>query len=319
MSNGIFPEGSIRAFDATRDIAAVAALLNRNAQAFGASSMTDDELRRYLDLSERDPARDRWIALATDGTCVGFAGIYMPPETPCVELTLAVATNGQCRSMRQPLLERALNRARELGAESALTYLPPADESTAGFLRDHGFQIVDGYRSFVWEASAPVRPPSLPQGFRLRPYSQVQRPADLIEADNRCYLGLWGHKAATETSTRQLLEALPSDGILLLYDDDNAIVGCIKATEIHSPRTASDDPTGYLDGPGIVPRLRGGRRHADLALAGLHWLSERGHQHVLMETWGESAEAVRHYEAIGFRHTAEELAFAVRWTDTGTP
>ena len=140
-----------------------------------------------------------------------------------------------------------------------------------------------------------------------------------MEADNRCYHGLWGHKAVTETSTRHVLEAFPPDGILLLYDDDNAIVGCIKATELQSPHAGSGGPTGYLDGPGIVPRLRGWRFHAQLALAGLHWLIERDHHHVLMETWGDHLQAIRHYEAVGFRQTAEEPAFAFRWTDTGTP
>ena len=319
MSDGSVPEGSIRAFDAARVLAAVAASLNRNARALGASSTTEDELRRFLSPTRRDLADDRWIALAAGCTCRGFAAVSRPTETPCVELTLTEATDDRGTSMLGPRLDFAMHRSRELGVDSALTYIPLSYACTAGFLRGHGFQAVNGYCSFAWEASVRADSPTWPTGFRLRAFSQAQGSTDPIEADNRCYHEQWGHRAATEASVRQVLEALPPGGILLLYVDDNAIVGCTKVTELQHPHAGSGDPTGYLDGSGLVPRLRGRRLHAQLARAGLNSPSERGHHHGLMDTWGDHPQAIRHYEAVGFIRTTEELAVAFRWTDTDTP
>ena len=75
--------------------------------------------------------------------------------------------------------------------------------------------------------------------------------------------------------------------------------------------TSSDTPTGYIDAPGIVPEHRNQQFYTNMLVEAAMWLYNKGHTHMMLESWGDLDLALAAYTDLGFELSEHELAFVV--------
>jgi len=272
---------------------------------------TEAEQRQLGSLPGHDLTADRWVAVSGDGQMVGFGFVWRMPPTPYAEFFIAVHPTREADKLRARLLERVIHRAGELGATALLANAHLDDGPYRTFLERRGFEQVDGYRALSLLMDDPPTVPVWPDGFYVRTYEQVRKPEHFIEACNRSYGNLWGHKIATPELAEEILSSSPHDGIFLLYDEKGDVMGIGGASTLDNETEDAGEAraTSRLDAPGVAPPHRSTLLYRNLALAGLGWLYERGHRHVTMQSWGDAAETIAAYEALSFTTTYEEVGY----------
>jgi hypothetical protein len=144
-----------------------------------------------------------------------------------------------------------------------------------------GFTPAEGYRRL--HAQRPVR------GDPLEPVEGDAYGPLLAEA----YRGLWGHKHVDPACP------LPTDGSVVLGLREDEYVGLCRLWPVER----------LVDQPGVIPGRRTPARKARLLAAACAYLGEGP---VDVDTWGEDADSLAEYEALGFVVTGHEQGWELR-------
>ena len=196
---------------------------------------------------------------------------------------LSIAAKGTARGCSRRAVERA--------ATGVMAYLPgqlPALEfaSQAGF-------VVKGYaRDLRLPAQTPRVPATLPSGWRLEPYSEsldVARYARVLDAS---HADLCGHGIATSEVVQTMLSTLDPRDVFLVVDGAGLDVGCAGVT-----RGVSQS----IDAPGLIQTHRSPENYQSVLATALNYLELNSD--VLLHSWGDQAETVAAYTALGFVET----------------
>ena len=104
-----------RAFDAERDVAALVALANGVAAHDGdPDRLTEVRLRELLAWPSHDPAQDRWVVDAPDGSgaLIAHGAIWKAEGEARADAQVVVRLEWRRRGLGRALMDRALARAR---------------------------------------------------------------------------------------------------------------------------------------------------------------------------------------------------------------
>lgn len=302
---------TIRHYAPEQDLSALARMLTEIESIDRDGEDTSEEyLRASLAWPNYRPDQDVWVAEA-EGKLVGYGVAFEQPSQSCT-IYVVVHPTYRRKGLGSQLLELTLNRAREVGSKHVLVYANKHNEASNLFLAHHGFQQVGSSGSLKLTAHIESDPAEFPEGFTLRRYSEVNDPLILLEALNKCYLGMWGHQhndnpSEEERKFPRFLNYYSADDILLLFDEKNSILG-ICSLKSQGKREEDGALSDLLDGPGIIQEFREQGYQRPMVLAGIQHLRQRGNRTITLEFWGDNENALNIYRALGFEMVHRYIA-----------
>ncbi|MEM8534881.1 MAG: GNAT family N-acetyltransferase, partial [Chloroflexota bacterium] len=276
--------------------------------------ISEETLRAQLTVPRHTPALDRWVIEHPDhqDDLIGHSAIWAASTADGVqvaEVSIVIHPEWRRRGLGTELLERSTARVQTLGAMLMRLYADTRDHATTTFLTKHHFQSASAYTEMGAASDTITETVSLPDGYTIRSYSDVQQVQALVDGFNKGFAGLWGHHTVTEADVTQALPSLTWDGVFLLFAPDNKIAG-ICCAHCHAQRTKHNgQPTGYVDSPGVVPAHRSESLYQALLLHAVQWLHTQHQTRVELESWGDTAETIQSYEQLGFIIIRQQLAY----------
>jgi len=150
------------------DVERLAAFMGRCTLAHqGVLRASADEMRQRLTKPGIDPALDTWIVGAGEDDVAGFAQVW--PEEEAMVCYVRVDPDHTGRGIGSALLERAANRALDVGPESTLHATSwPKDEAAAPLLERAGFGPIRYLSLMTIDLEQPPEPPSWPTDIEVR-------------------------------------------------------------------------------------------------------------------------------------------------------
>lgn len=266
--------------------------------------VSEETLRGHLTLPGHDPARDRWVAVASDepDTLLGWGFVWVAPGETLATLIGAVHPAWRGKGIGGQLMALVLDRARELGATRAGAYVGSRNEAAGAFLRRRGFAVVSANTLLRIASNMSLLEADIPAGYTVRTYADNPDPALFQRAVNRCYEGLWGHHTVPEEVVAEWLPTLDPASIYFLIGPDGDVAGTVR-TERYG------EPVGYVDAPGVVPEHRQDGLYVPLLRAAMRRLRERTPSAIELESWGDAPETLAQYEALGFAVVRQAVAY----------
>ena len=315
-------EISVRPLEPETDLTALADLLTAIRQAEGnLSPATADELRPAL----AQPKFRRWVATEPDGEgLIGLAVLFHQTPDRCYG-DIRVRPNWRRRGVGRALGEAMAAGAAELGTRYLAIDVAAGQTSGAAdnrealrFLLSQGFR----FRADTWALSLPAATElpvaEWPVGYGARSLAQVNDLPLFVDVCNATFGDLWGHHENTpgqvtvERMAEWLADADPA-GVFIVFGPGGVPVGQCRA--FPAAAGAAEDTPGVLgtphvlDQPGIAPDYRVAGLHIPLALTAAAWLRGRGERHIRLDSWGDSAETIALYEALGFALVEHEVSY----------
>ena len=257
-----------------------------------------------------DPERDRWVVEMPGeaGRLVGHAWARaQSPERTIVYA--AIHPDWRRKGLGGALLERAIARAVEAGATHVTAGADVKNKGAEAFLLRQGFRHAGDNRFLRLPAGAPLAEAAWPAGYTLRSYAQVQNLSTLVEAFNRSYGDLWGHRentpgAMNEAHLAENMRKYPEwynpEGIFIAFAPDGGVAGVCLG--VLGPESAGQDEERgkTVDSPGVTPEHRHLGLQRQLTLTAAHWLRSYGPGPIHLETYGDSLQAFEIYQELGF-------------------
>ena len=257
-----------------------------------------------------DPQRDRWVIEKPGGSgeLIGHAwACAQSPER--VVIYVAIHPGWRRKGLGTSLLERALTRAVEMGATHVTAAADIKNKGADAFLLRNSFHHAGNNRFMRAPAGIPLSEPCWPDGFTVRSFSEVQKLSTLVEAFNRCYGDMWGHRentpgAMNEDYLGERMKKNPQhynpDGLLIVFGPDGDVAGVCVAVLGPTIEGQSNSREMIVDSPGVVPEYRRLGLQRPLTLTAMHWLRSHSPGPIHLESYGDGEIAVKIYEELGF-------------------
>jgi mycothiol synthase len=314
---------STRLFQKNRDLAGLVHL-RWEIEEFdhAGNDVNESALIETLNWPGHDPHKDRWVIEkpGEPGELLGHAWVRaQSPERTVVYV--AVHPDWRRRGLGSSLLERSITRATEMGATHVTAAADIKNKGADSFLLRNGFSHAGNNRFMRAPAEVPITDPAWPDGFYIRTYREVQDLSTLVDAFNRCYGDMWGHRENTmgAMNVAYLAERMKKnpqhyhpDGLLIAFAPDGNIAGVCVA--VLGPQTSGQGSTREMivDSPGVVPELRHLGLQHPLTQAAMRWLRSQAPGPMDLESYGDGEEAVAIYQELGFvlqEHYLEYVRF----------
>ena len=272
---------------------------------------SEEYLRASLAWPNYHPDQAVWVA-ESEGNLVGYGVALEQPSQRCT-IYVVVHPEHRRKGLGSQLLELTLNRASEVGAKNILVYANERNQASNLFLIHHEFQPVGSSGSLKLRTEPENFTAEFPEGFTLKRYSEVNDPLVLLKALNECYLGMWGHQhndnpTEEERQSPRFLHYYDSDDILLLFDEQNSIVG-ICSLKSQGKQEGNGEISDLLDGPGIIQEFREQGYQRSLVLAGIAHLRQKGTRPITLEFWGDNEDTLDIYRSLGFEIVNRFIAY----------
>ena len=237
----------------------------------GAAPITIAQQQEKFHEPNQHPTTDHWVVEETGDswTLLGQSfGYHTVPERYLA--WLEVHPDWRRHGLGSKLLAKVIERAKTVGADHILINADSNEKQSAAhaFLQHHGFLA----KADNWFLHAPadleVAPPTLPAGYSIRTFAEVQDLAILWQVCYQSYGDQWGHgensrinreKPAETTVIDWVTAAAPKgENIFLLFDEADNVAGVCRG--FVGKQAAAAMPTGVIDAPGVVLKYR----HLDL-------------------------------------------------------
>lgn len=294
---------SVRHYIPEKDLHTLSMMLTEIEQVDRDGEDTSEEyLLASLQWDNYRPAQDVWVAEA-DGKLAGYAVALEQPSRHCT-LYVVVHPDQRRQGLGSELLGLILARARELGSKTIIIYANERNVASNLFLRHHGFAAVGSSGTMKLEESPASHALELPEGFTLKPYSEINETIVLLNALNDCYQDMWGHQHTEQRSEEEIrsprfLKYYQAEDILLLLDPHGDVAGFCSLKPA-GKRDEQGNTADLLDAPGVIKKHREEGYQQQLVLAGIEHLRKKATRPIILEFWGESAQALAGYRALGF-------------------
>ena len=258
-----------------------------------------EALKNQLNWPNHNPKKDRWVIEAQDKSFVGHGWTFGQSDVRSI-VHVSVHPNYRRQRLGSQLLKVLVARAEEKKAEQIVSGTNASNTSGKAFLRHHSFEAVGSNRFLKASATTKVGKPELPKGFSIKPYSELKNLRYLVEASNLCYSDMWGHRENTEPSTieffQELQELYPNlydpEGSIIMFDSQNEIAGLCYARMVEKKKV--------IDSPGVRPGYRRLNLQTPLVQRSMLWLNTKAEGEFYLNTFGDSDEAIKQYETLGF-------------------
>jgi mycothiol synthase len=236
------------------DVPRLAAFMGRCTLAHqGVRRASEDEIQQRLTRPGTDPALDSWVT--EDDHVTGFAQVWA--EAADVVCYVRVDPEHRGQGIATALLDRAMQRARELSDEPLHATSWPKDEAAAPFLQASGFEPIRYLSLMTIDLEEPPTEPVWPEGIRVRALADGDDLRPVWEAQQSVFteqpqeFDEWVHEYAGTNGLDPTL--------WFVAEDDEGWAGFALCL----PELAEDPQAGYVNELGVRP----GRRGQGLGLA----------------------------------------------------
>ena len=307
----------IRRFEPERDFPALVQLINAiDAVDQAGEATTEDEQREQLTWPGRDLVADRWVATGfdQDNQLLGYGDSWKTPVAHTADIYVGVHPAWRRHGLGGELLRRTLVRAREQGATHVAVYADRNNSAVDPFLQDHGFTVAGAFIELHMPMPDAIEAPVWPTRYTLRRLSETRNIVSLVDVLNRSYGDRFGHKMTTETEIQDWgwLEPETAANIMLLFDENEALVGICRVRSDSDAQGSNDGMIGHLDAPGVVPTHRRSDLYRSLVLAGMEALRQQGQTAIVLQSWGDEERNIADYCALGFARQRHSVAYQHR-------
>jgi mycothiol synthase len=259
-----------------------------------------------------DAARDNWVVLdPTDPSALIAEGWAVKiPGSARAFVGAAVHPAWRNQGLGRELLRRALDRAREQGNTYVSCGVNDRLAPAHHLLQQFGFRRVVGWMAMRLPAETEVALPRVPAGYTIRPYSELNDPALVLEAHNRGFIGHWENRERPLDEEIHRLQGphVRPDGIFLATDAAGKVAGFCW-TEYNAEHNAEiGENQGHIELLGVVPEARRTGLGRALLLTGVNWLRAQGMGPVELGVVGNNELALPLYQGVGFavKHQGSE-------------
>ena len=302
---------AVRPFIRGRDLAGLVQLrIDIENVDHAGNDVSETAVIETLNWPGHDPQKDRWVIEKPGGHGELTGHAWARAQSPeRIVVYVAIHPDWRRKGLGTTLLERALTRAVEMGATHVTVAADIKNKGADGFLLRNGFQHAGNNRFMRAPAGIPLAEPQWPDGFTVRSYTEVQKLSTLVEAFNRCYGDMWGHRENTKGAMNEeyLAERMKKnpqhynpDGLLIVFAPDGEVTGVCVAVLGPQPEGKDNGREMIVDSPGVVPEQRHLGLQRPLTLTAMRWLRSHGPGAINLETYGDGEDAVRIYENLGF-------------------
>ena len=273
----------------------------------GAVQTNEERLRRQL----KWPRTQRWVIEAPgDSDTLIASGMLFAQIKERSALDLLVHPSWRRQGVGRLMLNHLMEESHKIGADYANYEILDTSSAGIALLKEADFEAF----SHAWILRAPAEvefpAPAWPEGYEARSYAAVNNVDVVVEAMNRGYGDLWGHHentagGITAEDAQRSLQMFDPQAVFIAFAPDGSPAGLTRVERVEQLGIAED----LLDGPGIASEHRALQLHTPLTLHALSWLRSKGRNPVRLESWGDSAETIAQYEALGFQLIEHYIAF----------
>ena len=248
-----------------------------------------------------NPQRDLFI-VETAGSLAGFLDLTPELEIRRAILDCWIQPEHRRKGLGRELLSRAMRRAAKLELKVVQAHVAAENTAAGNTLSGLGFKYVRRFLEMKLDMARVDWQGADRTALSCR-YLQRGEEDKLALLQNRCFAGSWGYNPnTTATITYRLnLNHIPSQDVLLIYDDDNAIGYCW--TELKD----EEDKSGRISMIGTEPDYRGRGLGKRVLLTSLTYLKNKGVTVVELTVDSENKAAYNLYRSIGFTVVSSTL------------
>jgi mycothiol synthase len=278
------------------DLPAWTALVNELSGATGTDEAVDTDFKQRFLSQPSLGAEDNCFIAEVGEEAAGMARISHEPSISRAVADLAVLPGHRRRGVGRQLLDRAIERVRELDARVLHIQVPVLSRGGRFLLEDSGFYAARRYWRLAADAGGVVVPP-LPSGYCVRPFALGADEPVLTELQNAAFAGSWGFAPNTveEIAARVRMRPWEFEGILMLELDGTPC----GYNWTQRPRQIGS-PTGYIGMTGVHPDQRGKGLGRAIVAAGMAYLESKGARTVKLEVDHSNKPARELYLSLGF-------------------
>jgi mycothiol synthase len=236
---------------------------------------------------------------------IGFVNVIPELGIGRVILEYGVASSYKSEVVLKRLFDRAMKRARILGAKVAHVSIPATETTQAELLSDLGFKVVRRFYELRLDVSSANLEAADQPGLVYRQLKAGEEGL-LAWIGNRCFIGTWGFNPNTaeyigwELSTRG---DCPDDVILAL--SECRPVGYCWTEARYGQDLSTGKWKGRIYMLGVDTDYRGKGLGKKLLLAGLLHLRNKGRELIDITVDSQNIVAVALYRSMGFQRHGE--------------
>jgi len=240
------------------------------------------------------------LVAEVDGVIVGYINITPELGIGRVVLDYLVHPNYSTGSIIKKLIDRAVERAKEVDTKVVHLSIPSAELNTAKLLSDLRFFMIRRFYELRLEPSKV----NLETTNQLNPEYRRFEPGEeegLAQLQNHCFADAWGYNpnTAEDIIWHMSLRNSSPDDIILAGDKSNLIGYCWTETKC-SDEPSSGKSRGRIYMVGVRPGHRNRGIGKKLIVAGLSHLKRRKKEIIYITVDNQNIPAVRLYRSLGF-------------------
>jgi len=273
---------------------------------WSSSSVSPQEVIESLGRPHHFPENNLFIAEKA-GDIIGYVDVTAELKIGRVVLNCLLHPRHWRKGVATKLIERALNRARELKVKRVHVNIPHDSMKARKLFTKMGFRFIRRFLEMRLDLSE-VRVPNMGQiGPRYRQMKSGEE-EKLVQIQNRSFTGTWGFNPNTvdEIAYRIGLPNCFPEDIILACDGDHVIGYCWTRTYV-GERNVTRGGKGRIYMLGVDPDYRGKGIGKEVFLAGLSHLKSKGLGMVDLTVESENEAARTLYRSAGFKVRTRSL------------
>lgn len=299
-------EFAIRHYVPEKDLVSLSKMLTEiEAVDHDGEDTSEEYLRGMLEWPNFDAEQNVWVA-EVNGNFVGYGQVFPRSDNPST-IYVVVHPTYRRKGLGSTLLALALSRAQQAESKTVYVYANDRNAASNHFLNHHEFAVAGSSGVMVAPANH-LLPAEIPSGYSIRRFPELEKsnPAVVVEALDQCYKDMVGHHQNV-TSADRFLEYYGEEGIHLLFDENETLIGICSAKP--QGKTEAGNASDLLDAPGLIKEYRGRGFQLFFTLAVMNWLREKGTRPITLEYWGDDEETIELYRGLGFEWVNKQLTF----------
>jgi mycothiol synthase len=267
----------------------------------------------FESLSQSDSSsKDNMFIAERSGEIAGYADVKLELNIGRAVLRWLVHPRHRRGELTERLVNRAVDRTRELGITTLHANIFQDNVTAKRFLTRMGFTFV---RRFL-ELRSNLAEMVLPQISKIGPRCRSLQPGEegrLTQLQNRSFVGTWGFNPNTveEIIYRIGLPNSSPDDIFLIFESDKPIGYCWTRIEVWK-KQAPGEGTGRIYMLGVDPDYRGRGFGRQLLLTGLSYLRNKSLRVAVLTVDSENKAARALYRSVGFKFWKSSLWYEKR-------
>ena len=283
-------------------------------QDFAAYAQFYQEFSKLYAVTEKDPfealsrslsrpgylaSEDLFLAESA-GIIIGYINVTAEPGIGRVIFDYLVHPIYRNGSVPGGLIDHALGRARELGADVVHLNTVASEPATAELLSNLGFCAVRRFHELRLELSSATLETTSRLNLEYRCFEPGQE-AMLAQIQNHCFADTWGYNPNTDEEIywHMSIKGNRPDDIILAWNEGRLIGYCWTEPNCRDePSPGKSKGRIYMLGVRPDHRKRGVGRQ--LLLAGLSYLAGKGREVIYITVDSQNVAAAALYQSLGF-------------------